>query len=85
MEISISFWMISSTRTTPAAPAAASPQACNPSMGASITGIAILWPRKSMQVSTLETSRSTRGRKARLSRAWRLRRRRVSVSAPPQT
>ena len=52
-------------------------------MGANITGMRMVRPRKVDVESTLETSRSTRGRKAMASRARRLRRSVVSVSVPP--
>ena len=54
-------------------------------MGASMTGMRSLSPRKVDEQSTADTSRSTRGRKAMESRARRLRFRVVSVSAPPTT
>ena len=52
-------------------------------MGAIMTGMRTGRPRKLDVASTLETSRSTRGRKASESMASRLRRSVVSVSAPP--
>jgi len=51
--------------------------------GAIITGMRRRFPKKVAPVSMRETSRSTRGRKARLSMPRRLRRSVVSVSAPP--
>jgi hypothetical protein len=51
--------------------------------GASITGMRTGLPRKADDVSTLETSRSTRGRQASESIAARLRFTVVSVSVPP--
>jgi hypothetical protein len=56
---------------------------CSEPIGASITGILNLCPRKVIDVSTLETSTSTRGRKPRQSKPKRLRRMVVSDSAPP--
>jgi hypothetical protein len=55
----------------------------SPPMGASMTGSLTLLFRKVLVASTLLTSRSTRGRKASVSIACRLRRTVVSVSAPP--
>jgi hypothetical protein len=52
-------------------------------MGASITGRRTGRPSSLEVVSIVETFRSTRGRKAIESSAWRLRRSVVSVSAPP--
>jgi hypothetical protein len=52
-------------------------------MGASMTGMRTFRPKKVAPVSMRETSRSTRGRKARLSIPSRLRRSVVSVSVPP--
>jgi hypothetical protein len=52
-------------------------------MGAIITGMRTGLPRKVEVASTLETSRSTRGRNASESIARRLRRSVVSVSVPP--
>ncbi len=66
--------------------AVAPPPGVNVSMeptGASITGMRTRRPKKVEPVSMRETSRSTRGRNARLSRARRLRRSVVSVSVPP--
>jgi hypothetical protein len=54
-----------------------------PPIGASITGSRVRTPRKLALLSIRLTSRNTRGRKATASRAWRLRRTVVSVSAPP--
>ena len=75
---------------TPNAPAAFAAVAPPPSakvsiepIGASMTGMRVGRPRRVALASTLETSRRTRGRKAIESRAWRLRRSVVSVSAPP--
>jgi hypothetical protein len=51
--------------------------------GAIITGMRSRLPRKLVLQSTVETSRSTRGRKAIWSSAWRLRRIVVSVSVAP--
>ena len=56
---------------------------CNPPIGASMTGIRILWPRKVVEQSMLETSARIRGRKARRSNANRLRRMVVSDSDAP--
>ena len=56
---------------------------CSEPIGASITGILILWPRIVADGSTFETSTSTRGRNARLSSANRFRHMVVSDSAPP--
>jgi hypothetical protein len=52
-------------------------------IGAIITGSRMGRPRKVPVASTLDTSRSTRGRNPRESMASRLRRRVVSVSVPP--
>ena len=51
--------------------------------GASITGMRMGRPKRLAVESTFDTSRSTRGRRAMESMAWRLRRSVVSVSAPP--
>ena len=56
---------------------------CSEPMGAIITGIRSFCPRNVVDVSTLETSTSTRGRKPKLSKPNRLRRMVVSDSAPP--
>ena len=56
---------------------------CSDPIGASITGILSLCPRNVLDVSTFETSTSTRERKARLSSAERFRHMVVSDSAPP--
>ncbi len=55
----------------------------SPPTGASITGSAIGRPRKRPDTSIDETSRSTRGRKATVSSAMRLRSMVVSVSVAP--
>ena len=52
-------------------------------MGASITGMRMGWSRKVVEGSVSETSTRTRGRKARRSKARRLRRMVVSDSDPP--
>jgi hypothetical protein len=51
--------------------------------GASITGMRTRRPSRLDVQSIFDTSRSTRGRKAIESSAWRLRLSVVSVSAPP--
>ena len=56
---------------------------CSDPTGASRTGMRSLCPRNSVDVSMLDTSRSTRGRKASRSNASRLRRSVVSDSDPP--
>ena len=57
--------------------------ASRPPIGASTTGSRVGLPRKLCDASISETSRSTRGRKARRSIAWRLRITVVSVAVPP--
>ena len=56
---------------------------CSEPIGAIMTGMRSFWPRNVVDVSTLETSTSTRGRKPKLSKPKRLRRMVVSDSAPP--
>ncbi len=51
--------------------------------GAIMTGMRIGRPNSVVEVSIFETSRSTRGRNASESSAWRLRRSVVSVSVQP--
>ena len=66
--------------------AVAAPPGVNVSIeptGASMIGSRSVRPSSVAVVSTLETSRNTRGRSAIESSAWRFRRSVVSVSAPP--
>ena len=56
---------------------------CSDPIGAIITGMRSFCPRNVVDVSTLETSTSTRGRNPRQSKPKRLRRMVVSDSAPP--
>src|SRR5688572_328531 len=66
-----------------AAAAPPSTRASRPPMGASRTGRRAARPSTRAVLSMRLTSRSTRGRKASASSAWRLRRAVVSVSDPP--
>ncbi len=78
--------MIGTPNSVAPRPAVAAPPGLKDSSeptGASMTGSRSFMPRKFVLASTLETSRSTRGRRAIASSAARLRRSVVSLSAAP--